>query len=475
LATPTVALNNSTGSDTAASGAGPATALTGVLGATNTNTTVNITDAVNLAGVAVDGSAVLWLKSASGLQFSQITAISGSSGAWVVTVATAYAATATGKTWAIGGKRATLDHADTRHVGTDWKPGWTIDIQQTGTSYTLTSAFVLKAAVNSVTADKPCTLTSSSVTRPIITTATNSINMFDLSSSDPIIVRNIAFSNTAGTKGTYAAGTGMCFTVPTGNCLALTVINCTFDGFVSAIMGDNIVLFQIQNALSVIGTEIKNCTDRAIGHNNAGPLHIDRCWIHNNAGDGVNIPSQGSAVAISNSTFSSNGGRGFYCPSTAASVFLFSFIANDFKGNTLSGIEHAGNQFVFICHDNIFVSNLAWGIKLSTTEATINSARPVPMVFRNAYYNNTSGTISNGPPDTGDNITLTGDPFNGSTDFGLNSTAGAGAAVKTQTPNAPNVSANANADIGAIPSGGGAAAAIGGPIAGNFHGGFVNG
>src|SRR5262245_57151438 len=72
MSLPIIQINNSTGSDTAASGAGPATALTGTLAATHANTTANITDAVDLSGVATDGSAALWVLSSSGRQFSKI-------------------------------------------------------------------------------------------------------------------------------------------------------------------------------------------------------------------------------------------------------------------------------------------------------------------------------------------------------------------------------------------------------------------
>src|SRR6478752_5150421 len=124
MALPTVVIN-SAGSDSAASGAGPSTALTGSLAATAASTTVNITDVVNLSGVAVDGSAALWVSSSSGRQWSKITAISGSSGAWVVTVANAYANTESGRTWGIGGKRATC--AGSPQLFVDWGLGWIID------------------------------------------------------------------------------------------------------------------------------------------------------------------------------------------------------------------------------------------------------------------------------------------------------------------------------------------------------------
>jgi hypothetical protein len=52
-------------------------------------------------------------------------------------------------------------------------------------------------------------------------------------------------------------------------------------------------------------------------------------------------------------------------------------------------------------------------------------------------------------------ITLTGSPYVSSSDFGLNSTAGAGAACKAVALAIPNATANTAGDIGAVPSGGG--------------------
>lgn len=129
MAFPTVTFNSSTGSDTLASGAGPATAKTGVLCAvTNASASVAITDVVDLSGVATDGSACLWVATASGRQFSRITAVAGSSGAWTLTVDDTVWTSGTGLSWAIGGKRASFDAASSRTLFGASGPtgGWTV-------------------------------------------------------------------------------------------------------------------------------------------------------------------------------------------------------------------------------------------------------------------------------------------------------------------------------------------------------------
>src|SRR5690242_10267842 len=124
---PTIVFDTAAGSDTAASGAGPAVALTGAAGAvTNGSATFAITDPlVDLSGVAQDGSAVAWIATASGRQYSRINTISGAIGNWTVTLQDTVWTTGSGLTWAIGGKRATLDHANSRTLTSDIQSGWT--------------------------------------------------------------------------------------------------------------------------------------------------------------------------------------------------------------------------------------------------------------------------------------------------------------------------------------------------------------
>src|SRR5688500_18477061 len=102
----TILFNSSTGSDTAASGAGPATALTGTA-ASYSGSGFTLDGSPDLSGV-VAGTAILYVATSTGRKFFDITSVDD--GANTVTVVTAPAGTATGLTWAIGGKRATFDH-----------------------------------------------------------------------------------------------------------------------------------------------------------------------------------------------------------------------------------------------------------------------------------------------------------------------------------------------------------------------------
>jgi hypothetical protein len=136
MAQPIVVFNTTTGSNTLASGAGPAVAVTGTSAAHTNGVTTNIitlTNSPNLSTVPTDGSAVLWMNTASPTrQFSKITGVNNSSK--TVTVEDNFAiASGSARNYAIGGKRATWSGSD-RLFRLDVKAGWTIETEtdQTG-------------------------------------------------------------------------------------------------------------------------------------------------------------------------------------------------------------------------------------------------------------------------------------------------------------------------------------------------------
>jgi hypothetical protein len=442
MALPTVAIN-SAGSNTAASGAGPATALFGTAAATAASTLVTLlVDNPNLSGVATDGSAVIWIGSSSGRQFSKITAVDNTAGVKTVTVAVAFANTESGKNWGIGGKRATI--AGSLHLFIEAAAGWTIDIQ---TGETITAEIPCNIVATSAL---PLLITSTAGTRPLITTATNSINMWNISTSAFLIFRHLSLSNTAGTKGTDSAN-GRAF-VPSGaTATSLYIDDCIMDGFEVAIDADNINPFQIAFGLTLTNCEIKNSVLDGIRQLNA--MVVDHCFIHNNGDNGIERPTAASTtgVSITNSVFTNNTGRGYQEKNTSTNGSIFTFVGNTFRNNTSTDLELLCTLEILVLVDNIF-----WG----TGPYGVNAAS-MPSVY--AGHNNGYG----GPHSTAErnniaaapgDFALTVDPGNSSTDSGLNSTAGGGAAAKGAAAQAPNASANTAGDVGAIPSGGGVAA-----------------
>lgn len=135
---PTIVFNNSTGSDSN-SGAGPGdgtisgTVLSGTA-ASFTGSVVTLDGSPDLTDVTTDGTTLLYLTTTTGRRFFTINA--KDNGADTVTLDDAPAGTASGLTWAIGGKRSTLHATDSKLIITaDGKKGWTLEVQYTGTDY----------------------------------------------------------------------------------------------------------------------------------------------------------------------------------------------------------------------------------------------------------------------------------------------------------------------------------------------------
>lgn len=104
-----VILNSSTGSDTQASGLGPSTAVYG--SAASITLDSNVVTGIDTTGVTAGD--LLWVQSSTGRQFSIIASVDS---ATQVTCDDNFGVTESGRTWAIGGKRATLDNADFRTI-----------------------------------------------------------------------------------------------------------------------------------------------------------------------------------------------------------------------------------------------------------------------------------------------------------------------------------------------------------------------
>jgi hypothetical protein len=80
----------------------------------------------------------------------------------------------------------------------------------------------------------------------------------------------------------------------------------------------------------------------------------------------------------------------------------------------------------FIIQNCIFTNNGGYGIIFDMP----SSSMVVPGIGNNAFYNNSSGDQS-GYTSMGNDVTLTGLPYNNvPTDFGLNNTSGTGAACR---------------------------------------------
>ena len=433
MALPTITFA-STGSDTAASGSAPTTAVSGVLCATtNASTTVTITDAVALGSVPVDGSAALWVSTSTGRRWSRITAVSGSSGNWTVTVADSYGVTASGQTWGIGGKRATL--ANAIQLGLDIRSGWTIDVQS---DQVLTANFRL--APNQV-ASQWTTITSTSTTRPVISTSTNSIFGLDLMGASNLIINHLSLKSTAGTP-----GDGIGFSTFTAGASHVIVADCVIDGFRRGITDHDNGTNVFVDALVIVGCEIKNCTTEGVGL--WCGIQMEGCYLHDNVKNLQLDGQRAGDVSVSRTIFdkaTNSHGVNLQLAGNAGGVFEHCVFSNSTATGVANGLNHnSSGQNPVVLRNCIFYGNKSYGIGGS---GSLGSYYATNCAFG---ANGTAAVQS--PATTGDRpITLTANPFTSATDFKLNTTTGGGALCRAAGFAIPSASATASApDVGAI-------------------------
>ncbi len=307
---PKIQFNSSTGSDTAASGAGPAAALTGT-GASTTNggTTVNLSaDNPDLSGVATDGSACLWVSTSTGRQFARITGVNNTTK--VLTV-DAYGVTATSQTWAIGGKRATIDAASSRTLfgATGWRPGWECLLED---NQTITSTLSL----NGPNLGGYVVLRSNTVgaNRTITCSANTTAIDWVIGGFSEVFINDINIENTNATKtsanGVSASGSGSsrfmtlrrCYlghptnqlriglTTGSVRLLDCTIRNCTSFGV------------DVSSPIHAYGS-VFHSNANAIRMNNASVFYIMRCLFYGQTNENLLINQTSGGGLVADCTF----------------------------------------------------------------------------------------------------------------------------------------------------------------------------
>jgi hypothetical protein len=388
-----ILFNNSTGSDTTASGLGAANVYGS--GASTTGASAVVTG-IDTTGV-LSGD-LLWVQSSSGRQFSIIATVDSST---QVTCDDTFANTESGRTWAIGGKRATWDNS--LPVFSDAKAGWIIE---TETDQSITSSIIIPSTVVGDPLNQVVIKGSDPLSKKIIT-QTNNNYLFNCS-GQYITYRDMEVRYSHGTKNraafifgqnrirsvvnvdaTHPTDYFQMFATRGGQAPSVAFVNCRIENL------DYGISFT-DGSVSVVECLISNITNDGIGHVvNADEFNLINSIVTGCGGDGVKCDR--SARICCGNIFHSNGGDGFNGGSaTSANVIM----------------------------NNLFVDNTGFGIVLSTT--TQHQASD-----QNAFYNNTLGDRSNVSAGAND-ITLTADPFvdaaNG--DFNLNADAGGGATLR---------------------------------------------
>ena len=295
-------------------------------------------------------------------------------------------------------------------------------------------------------------------TRPLITTATNSINLIDSTASAKLAVNNVNFSSTAGTPGPafHAANNG----------ITLSISNAFLTGFGNTIDGDFSVNWNFPE-LFLNKVEIASSTSYAVWNNNSAVTVITNSYIHGGSTAAVYVGGSNSSseVTIENTIIANNAGAGFL-GTTNSALCQLSVTHSTFFGNSGSDIDisagfsppgNAVTCFLGSISNNIFYGNGSGAYGVNAATAALSWTTPAFLSFNNAYGNHATGNTHNF--NDASPTTLSANPFtsSGTGDFSLNSTTGGGILLKGlgYPGTFPGGTSTGHLDIGAIQSAGG--------------------
>ena len=208
---PVIVFDSATGSNTAASGAGPGDGYTGGSALTGSSAstsgdglTVTLDGSPDLSAVATDGSHAIWLNDSTAGKRNWGKITGKDDGAKTVTVSDAFDLSVSGKSWAIGGKRLSLAGSlklfNNNSANGDAMPGWAAAEFTSGYTETITAAI---PRYRSGGADGPIEVRqkAGSATPAVITQATANTSVFSVSGS-PVKWRFNGFTITKSVNGT---------------------------------------------------------------------------------------------------------------------------------------------------------------------------------------------------------------------------------------------------------------------------------
>jgi hypothetical protein len=420
----------SSGSNTAASGTNtPATAVTDVSTgqtiSTATSTTHTFSAAVNLTGVANDGSDVIWINTPAGNRhLFRITSFTGGVSTCTAVV-TAEAATGTGGTlsWAIGGRRLHFENDATNRDIEDGMSGWRFEL---GTQTYQSTGSGSDQRINlqngqGDTTNGPIEVVAAAGATPTITWDADS-SLFFLNGVNQLVLRGLTLTNSTSIwGGTRAVESGVqnsmiimedCTITCSGQCVW---VNATIYG---VLVGNDLrsthsvgLEFESRTTIVIVNNRIHDCSGNGIEYSSVTGLcgaTIIGNQLWNNGGNGIRVEANfvGRGVSIQN---------------------------NVCHGNTSAGIRLSGATYNAAAHvsiiNNILTSNGTNGI--SVEDATRNVSG-VLFISSNAYHGNTSGQVSPTGLVRASEVTLTATPFVDASagNFLLNDVAGAGRACK---------------------------------------------
>lgn len=409
MAFPIVKIDSTAGaaSDTACSGAGPTTALTGTAAATDAaGTTITITDAVDLSGVNTTGLAVLKITDATAgaRNFGRITGVSGSSGSWTLTTSDAFGINLSGKSWAIGGVLATLSGAtplklvDNNAAAGDAKAGWTIEFQS-GHTETVPSAAQLSFRGSGDTTNGMIIIRGAAGgTRPIIT-STDSTSASFVARGSNIKFKFLDLRNST-----------------TGAQIALTAIGaeCIFEDLRIAESTNKFTQgIDLSNGATAIGHVVRFCELSPRGASANGinfgsavvnqTCYVEGCNIHDCPGKGINADNNSYfSLTIRGNVFANNTGVHVYVNNVRSDELGadMQICENEIVGSATHGVQivaSAKSLMNLVIGDNYIKGNLGWGVLFSNAAHSNTRLQAFGVQIRNnGFLSNSSGEVGVG-------------------------------------------------------------------------------
>lgn len=343
LGKPDIHFNFATGSDTLASGAPSAmTAINGANASLAASTLVDLSgDSPDLSSVPTDGSAAIWIDTSSGAQWREIIAVDDT--AKTVTVQSAYGVTESGRNWAIGGKRKTLEAATAlfNYPSPDWSAYWNVvleddqEISSAVTVYAYSVGNVIRSSVDGAirtvtqtSADTPCFIASGSTRRTIL-------------------FKDIKLENSNATKTSVA-----CCGIQGGTSGSGAVI-----AMLRCVLGDAINQLYVGTSDPVVFIDslVHHCISYGLTS-----YYVIRSRVVNNGGDGLWIAN--STMSIFDSVFCDNGGHGIaHELDGSLSVFSGCTIANN-GGDGIGYSDGSGGAEKFLVQRCSITGNAGYGI-----------------------------------------------------------------------------------------------------------------
>ena len=378
-----IVFNATSGSDTQSSGLGPATALYGS-GATTDGTAV----VTGITTTGVTAGDLLWVQTSSGRQFSIVASVD--SGTQVTCDDTF--AVGLGQTWAIGGKRATFNNADSRKLfssdGEDFAIATETDQNLTGTA--------LDISVE-------CSIFGSGGIKTIDQSA-------DAACFGESVERDVYLSQLKFTNSNSSSTSSSIAYKRNGDIFA---VNCIF-GDATNQLYSAIEHINGRTAYRLSGCVIQHCL-----HNGVQPSHpissgvYQNCVFHSNAERGLQIDH--TSTSVLNCVFANNGNDGFRQDSSQANVQIVNSI---FYNNGGRGLR------AYLDEKCSVINCAFYGNTQEAVYSDVASGRCV------VYGNFAQSSQTYGNFDIGSDVTaLTADIFvdEAADDFNLNSDSGGGA------------------------------------------------